>query len=78
MADQLSLLFAEGIGIEPDRISEGTSPENTSEWDSMAAMALVSLIEDTFQVRLTTREIMKMRTVAMARAVLRSKGVQDI
>ncbi|MDQ2728252.1 MAG: acyl carrier protein [Actinomycetota bacterium] len=78
MTDQLSVLFAEGIGIDLGRISEATSPENTSEWDSMAAMALVSLIEDTFKVRLSTREIMKMRTVAMARTVLRAKGVQDI
>lgn len=78
MTDPLSLLFAEGLGIDPQRIDELTSPENTSEWDSLAAMTMVSLIEDTFSVRLTTRDIMKMRTVALAREVLRAKGVSGI
>jgi hypothetical protein len=39
---------------------------------------LVSLIEETFAVRLTTREIMKMQTIGLARSVLRGKGVDGI
>ncbi len=41
-------------------------------------MALVTLIEDTFDVRLSTREIMKMNSIAAARSVLQAKGVADI
>jgi len=78
MTDPLSQLFAEGLGIDPQRVTEQTSPENTPEWDSLAAMTMVSLVEDTFAVRLTTRDIMKMRTVALAREVLRAKGVSGI
>jgi acyl carrier protein len=78
MSDPLIQLFAEGLGVEPGRISEATSPENTAEWDSLAAMTLVSLIEDSFSVRLSTRDIMKMRTVALAREVLRGKGVSGL
>ena len=78
MTDPLSQVFADGLGLDPGAISEQTSPENTPQWDSLAAMTLVSLIEDTFQIRLTTRDIMKMRTVALARDVLRAKGVRDL
>ena len=38
-------------------------------------MHLVTAIEDRFEVRLTTREIMKMQTISLARATLVDKGV---
>jgi acyl carrier protein len=78
MTDPLTQLFADGLGVQPERITEATSPENTPEWDSLAAMTLVSLIEDGFAVRLSTRDMMRMRTVALARDVLRAKGVPGI
>lgn len=78
VTDPLSQVFADGLGLDPAEITEQTSPDNTPQWDSLAAMSLVSLIEDTFQVRLTTRDIMRMRTVALAREVLKAKGIRDL
>jgi acyl carrier protein len=78
VTDPLSQVFADGLGLDPADITEQTSPDNTPQWDSLAAMSLVSLIEDTFQVRLTTRDIMRMRTVALAREVLKAKGIRDL
>ncbi len=54
------------------------APNNTSAWDSLAAMEMVTLIEDAFDVRLKTAEIMKMRSIGLARTVLRAKGVEGI
>jgi acyl carrier protein len=76
--DPLISVFADGLGVDDSTLSDDTSPENTSEWDSLAAMSLVSLIEETFAVRLSTREIMKMNSIGAARSVLQSKGVSDI
>jgi len=39
-------------------------------------MNLVSLIEDAFEVELSTRDIMKMRTIGFARKILQGKGVE--
>jgi acyl carrier protein len=78
MDDPLFELFATGLGVSVDRLSEDTSPDNTPEWDSLTAMSLVTLIEDNFDVRLSTRDIMKMRTIGLARSVLRAKGVPGI
>ena len=78
MSDQLTEVFAEGLQLPADSLSDDTSPENTEQWDSLAAMTLVMLIEDTFSVKLSTRDIMKMRTIGAARAVLQSKGVDGI
>jgi len=78
MSDKLTQVFAEGLQLPAESLSDDTSPENTEQWDSLAAMSLVMLIEDTFSVRLSTREIMKMSTIGAARAVLQGKGVDGI
>jgi acyl carrier protein len=78
MPDPLIELFAQGLGVRIDVLDEDSSPETLEEWDSLAAMTLVTLIEDTFAVSLSTRDIMKMRTIGLARSVLRAKGVAGI
>jgi acyl carrier protein len=77
-ADRLRDLFCEVLGLPPDRVGDATSPETTSEWDSLAAMNLVAALEETFGVELTTTEIMRMRSVGIVRQVLRAKGVADV
>jgi acyl carrier protein len=78
MADKLIEIFAEGLNLPTASLNDDCSPDNTPEWDSLAAMNMVSLLEDTFNARLTTKEIMKMRSIGKAREVLRSKGVEGI
>ncbi len=78
MSDPLLELFSEGLDLPVEELSNETSPDNTEQWDSLAAMNLVTLIEDTFGVRLKTREIMKMRSIGIAREVLVEKGVEGI
>jgi len=78
VSDPLLAIFAEGLGVDPTSLSDDTSPDNTSEWDSLAAITLVSLIEEQFDVRLSAREIMKMQTIGLARSVLQGKGVAGI
>ncbi|MBV8564866.1 MAG: acyl carrier protein [Methylobacteriaceae bacterium] len=78
VADLVHQVFAQVLKLAPSDITDETSPDNTSQWDSLAAMNLVAAIEEGFSVELTTREIMSMRTVGMARLVLRKKGVAGI
>jgi acyl carrier protein len=77
MAARVAKVFSEILGISADQVSDETSPDNTPQWDSMAAMNLVVAIEDEFDVRLSTAEIVSMRNVAIVRKVLRGKGVAD-
>ena len=76
--DRLAAMFALVLKVPADRLSDETSPDNTPSWDSLAAMELVSQIEETFGVQLSTREIMKMRSLGLAREILRGKGVPDV
>jgi len=47
MADPLLEIFAEGLSLSTDELNEESSPDNVAAWDSLAAMNLVTLIEDT-------------------------------
>ena len=77
MPDRLIEVFAEGLRLDAAQLNDDTSPDNTTQWDSLAAMTLVMLMEDTFGVHLSSRDIMKMNSIGAARTVLQSKGVAD-
>ena len=70
-------VFAETLGLPLAEVSDATAPENTPQWDSVKAMDLVVALEEAFDVRLSTKEIISMRTVAIVRKVLAAKGIQD-
>lgn len=78
MTDKLIDLFAETLAIDPTRVDEASSPDTIREWDSLATMKLIAAVEETFDVRLSTREILSMRTIETIRSVLRKKGVGSV
>jgi acyl carrier protein len=75
MNDMLAELFAEVLEVDPGELNDDSSPENLKQWDSLAAMKLVCAIEEKFKIQLSTKEIMKMSTIGLARKTLRSKNV---
>jgi acyl carrier protein len=76
--DRVIRVFSETLCIPPEQLSDTTSPEETPQWDSVAAMKLALAIEDEFDLRLSTREIMAMRSIGIVKKVLRNKGVTDV
>ena len=78
MSDRIEKVFSEVLGIPVGKINDATSPENTPEWDSLEAMNLVVALEEAFEIKLSTREIVSMRTVGLVRKVLRAKGMGDV
>ena len=75
MGDALIELFAQVLQVEPAGLDDDSSPDTVKQWDSLAAMNLVVAIEERFQVHLSTKEIMKMSTIGLARKTLRNKKV---
>jgi acyl carrier protein len=75
MSDELIQLFAEVLQVDPSELSDSSSPETVKQWDSLSAMSLVVAIEERFDVQLSTKEIMKMSTIGLARKTLRNKNV---
>lgn len=75
MADALIELFSEVLSVHESLLDDDSSPDNIEDWDSLSAMMLVSAIETKFNVQLSTREIMQMSSIGLARLSLRDKGV---
>jgi len=75
--DRVAEVFASTLKIEKNLISDDTAPDDTPQRDSLAAMDLALAIEDEFGVKLTTRDILAMRSVGLVKKVLRSKGIDD-
>lgn len=76
--DKLIDVFSTVLNVPAEELNEDTSPDNTENWDSLAAMQLVAEIEETFSVRLSTRDIMTMDSIGRARDVLREKNADGI
>lgn len=76
-SSQVITLFSDVLGIPVESITDETSPDNTPQWDSLQSMNLVMAMESAFGVRLSTKEIVSMKTVGIARNVLRAKGIEN-
>ena len=75
MNDALIEVFAEVLQVDAAELNDDSSPDNVRQWDSLAAMKLVVAIEEKFNVKLLTKEIVKMSTIGRARKTLQSKKV---
>jgi acyl carrier protein len=78
VSDRLIETFAAVLGLPEAQLGEDNSPANTPEWDSLATVNLTLGLEYEFGVKLTTQEIMSMTSVALARSVLKHKGVAGL
>ncbi|OIQ92728.1 acyl carrier protein [mine drainage metagenome] len=77
MLDRVAKVFSEVLRIPQENITPDTSPENTPQWDSLQAMNLVLALEDAFDIKLSTKEIVSMRTVGIVCKVLEAKNVSN-
>jgi len=75
MPDTLLQLFSDVLDVPVVKLNDDTSPDNTGQWDSLAAMHLVAAIEDMFNITLSTKEIIKMSSIGRVREVLKEKNV---
>jgi acyl carrier protein len=76
MSDELIQLFSEVLQVDASKLNDNSSPDNVKQWDSLAAMHLVAAIEEKYKVMLSTKEIMKMSTIGLARKTLQGKNVK--
>lgn len=75
MSNSLINLFADILMVDAKTLTDDSSPNTHKEWDSLCAMRLVVAIEEHFDVELSTKEIMRMSSIGLARETLVSKGV---
>ena len=72
----LKKLFADILKISPDLISEDTGPKNQANWDSLRHIEVVLALENKYDVRFSTAEIIAINSLESARKLLVEKGVE--
>ena len=74
--DRLSQTVAEVLGVTPDLLSEESSPDTISSWDSLGHLNLVIALEEEFGIRLSADNVLAMRSVSSIRRILQQSGAE--
>jgi acyl carrier protein len=74
--EQLKNAFSNVLGVDPTANFEELSYGNTAGWDSVAHMSLVAEIEKTFDVMLSTEDVIGLSSFPEARKILTGYGIQ--
>ncbi len=72
---QLQDAMATTLNVEPAKITEQTSADNLTEWDSLGHVNLMMAIEQTFDIYLEVEDFPKLTSVDAILAHLQQQGV---
>jgi acyl carrier protein len=73
MENELRGIFSDVLGIDRSEISDETSPENTTTWDSLAMVNLITAIEEFFQIALDFDELVNFSSFGAVKNMLLEK-----
>jgi acyl carrier protein len=71
----LRTLVADILDLDPSEVHDGLGPGRGERWDSLSHLRIMSAIEETFELRLSMDEILKVDSVAaLERIVAERRG----
>jgi acyl carrier protein len=68
--DKISSIVSNVLGISAGDVSDDTSPDSVSGWDSMAHLNLVMALETEFGISLSPEDAMEMQSVNLIKIIL--------
>lgn len=71
----LTSLIAEVLGCDPDALTENSGRATNDRWDSLAHLNVISAIEETYDVVLSSSEMRDGNTIGVLRSLLLAKGI---
>ena len=72
---RLKAILSKVLGIEEDKITDDTSPDNVEAWDSFNGLMIVSELESNFNVKFTMDEVTAVKCVKDIKDALKRHGV---
>ena len=73
LLQQLTTVFQDVFDDEQLTISEQTSADDITDWDSLMHITLISAVEDEFQVKFGMQEIIEMQNVGQMADLIEQK-----
>lgn len=75
--DQLKAAFTKGLGVSESAIDwDSLEYRSIPQWDSLAHMAVVAEIEDSFDIMLEVEDVVGMSSFVVAQDILGKYGVE--
>ena len=71
---RLKAILSKVLGIEEDKITDDTSPDNVEAWDSFNGLMIVSELESNFNVKFTMDEVTAVKRVKDIKDALKRHG----
>jgi acyl carrier protein len=72
---QLKEIFASALGVPLDKVNDTLETSNTSEWDSVGHIELITAIEEGFSIELEDDDLFAMNSYLMAKEILVKYGI---
>ncbi len=73
---KLRRAFATALNMDVAHVHDDLVYGNSPGWDSVAHMALVATLDDTFEIMLDTDDVIDMSSYPIARQILTKYGIQ--
>ena len=73
---KLRRAFAAGLGLAETAVTEDIRYADSPGWDSVAHMALVAALDETFDIMLDTDDVIDLSSYPKAREILTKYGIQ--
>ena len=73
--DILVQCFADALGVQSSIVVDELKYNSIPQWDSVAHMTLIAMLEEKFDLMLDTDDIIDMSSVAKAKEILSKHGV---
>lgn len=72
---RLKAILSKVLGIDEDKVTDDTSPDNVETWDSFNGLMIVSELESNFNVKFTMDEVTAVKCVKDIKDALKRHGV---
>lgn len=70
MEEKLRAAFVDALGTTPDQITDETTYSEFPNWDSVAHMALIAAIEESFDIMIDAEDVIDMSSFAKAKQIV--------
>ncbi len=68
--DKLRKVFSEALGIAYELVNDDLKYAELAEWDSVAHMALIAAIEETFDIMMDAEDVIEMSSFGRAKQIV--------
>lgn len=76
MEAKLKKILSDILGVQQESIDDNFTKDSTPEWDSVNQLAIITSIEEEFDIRLTDEQTLQMLSYKLIKIILQEHGIQ--